>query len=37
MAQAWTAMTEDADEEPTGIWWGKFPNFFTQDSIGSFC
>ena len=30
-------MTEDGDTEPAGIKWGKFSNFFTEKSIGSFC
>lgn len=28
---------EGEDEEPLGIWFDKFPNFFTQKANGSFC
>jgi len=31
------APEEEGDDEPIGIWFDKFPNFFEQKSNGSFC
>ncbi len=36
---AWSVLApdEEGDDEPIGIWFDKFPNFFKQKSNGSFC
>ena len=39
MVDLWRALagrSGEGDDEPIGIWFDKFPNFFEQESIGSF-